>query len=384
MTEEELLYHYPYRLDKEFSLRHYSKNDKDFVRRYIPNYDGTNIEEFITNKSNLTKAQIVDFDYIYKNFHNWTDWYNNGRNIFSFSKELLSLLEKTDVSEITPDSFHLPYDIFYLSLKALNIKISRGRDEIIEGVYIDHNIWNMKGEHPEGYCDLYLTFVGDFKSVYREFYPHVISRFERKDGVFDEYQTGSFWDVGLNFEKENGIENVKQAIDYSIADLKDEIFPREGSKEPLSDYVLDFYNSSLELISNTLSLVINCLLYLSQPTYRKDVELKLPKGLPSNLNKKLSFAKTDKEIKKVEKKFEDLGFSKIHFVGQNLKRTNSKITNGYTVQTHWRRGHWRNQKIGEALSESKLIWILPTIVNSDKGEPEKGHLYDMKDQTRNH
>ena len=112
--------------------------------------------------------------------------------------------------------------------------------------------------------------------------------------------------------------------------------------------------------------------------------MKLPKGLPSNLDKKLSFAKTSKDIKKVENTFEQLGFTKIHYVGQSFERKHYNTLNCSSLQTHWRRGHWRNQKFGEHLKESKIIWILPTIVNNDKGELIKGHLYNVEDNTTNH
>lgn len=383
MTEEELLYHFPYKIDKDLNFRHYAKNNNGFIKRYLSGYDGKNLYELITNKTNLTETQINDFHYDYENFRRWTKWYNEGRNIFSFSKDLLSMLDKTDVSEITSHSFHLPYDIFYLSLKPLNIKISTDSDAIIEGVYIDHNIWDFNGEHPDGYCTLSLYFVGDFKSLYTTYLPNVKSRTEFADGDFDEEPLGSFWNVWLWFEKDKGRENVKQAIDHFIAELKSEIFPHENSDKLVTDYELDFYNSTLKLLDKTLNLVVNCLLYLSQPKERKDIELKLPKGLPSNLDKKLSFAKSAKEIKKVENAFEQLGFTKIYYVGQSFKKAHHKMLSGDTLQTHWRRGHWRNQKFGENLNQSKMIWILPTIVNNAKDEPAKGHLYDLQDRTTN-
>lgn len=385
MTEEELLYHFPYKIDKELSFRHFAKNDKAFVRRYVPTYDGTNVGEFITNKTSLTATEINEFDYIYENFRRWTNWYNNGRNIFSFSKDLLAMLDKTDVSDVKPDSFHLPYDIFYISLKALNIKVSKDSDAIIEGVYIDHNIWNFNGEHPEGYCDLSFYFVGDFKEIYLKYLPNVKSSLQpfTNSDEYEETPLGSFWNVYLWFQKSEKRETVKEAVDYFITSLKEEIFINNKTAEQVSDFDLDFYNSTIKLLDNTLNLVVNCLLYLSQPKERKDIEFKLPNGLPGNLDKKLSFAKTPKDIKKVEDTFSQLGFTKIYYVGQSFKRTHQQMLSGVTLQTHWRRGHWRNQKFGENLNQSKMIWILPTIVNSDKGEPTKGHLYDLQDRTTN-
>jgi len=72
------------------------------------------------------------------------------------------------------------------------------------------------------------------------------------------------------------------------------------------------------------------------------------------------------------------GFTKIKHVGRRIKSSYiSKNSNG-EVSTHWRKGHWRNQKIRKNPSESKLVWIMPTVVNKEKGEPKKGHIYEIK------
>lgn len=382
MNEQELLYYFPYAIDKENNFRHFVNEHNGFQKRHIPNYDGTNTQEFLYEKSGLSISEIHNFEYLYENFHHWSEWFKNGKNIFSFSRELLSMLEKTDVSNITPNNFHLPYDIFYISLKPLNIKIANGRNEIIEGVYVDHNIWNGLGKHPEGYCDLSFYFVGDFKNLFLEYIPNVKSRLEYTEGNYDETPIGSFWNIWLWFEKNEGRETVKQATDYFIQGLKDEIFLNKSSEETVTDFDLDFYNSTVDLLKSTINLVINCLLYLSQPVEKTDIEQKFPKGLPNNFDKKISFAKTHKDLNNITEKIKQIGFSKINYVGQSFKRMHTGITGNTTVQPHWRRGHWRNQKFGEKLKESRMVWILPTIVNSDKGEPVKGHLYNLQEKQR--
>lgn len=388
MKEQELLYHFPFRIDKEQNFRPFAHDftrDK-FVRRFVPNYDGTNVDEFIKNKTSLTVDQIHDFEYLYSNFAHWSDWYKNGRNIFSFSKELLLLLDKTDVSDVKPDLFKLPYNIFYLSLKPLNLKLSKNSDAIIEGVYVDHNIWNPMGEHPEGYCDLSFYFVGDFKDTFIKYISTVKSStqpFTNSDEV-DEMPLGTFWNIYLWFEKSEKRETVKEALDYFINDLKKEIFITNKTPEQITDFDLEFYSDTIELLEKTINLVINCLLYLSQPKDKQDIEKKFPTGLPGNFEKKMSFAKTEKEKKKIGDNIEQSGFSKINFVGETFKRKYDEIikTNS-NIQPHWRRGHWRNQKFGEKLQESKLIWIMPTIVKNEVGQPTKGHLYDVQDKATN-
>lgn len=39
---------------------------------------------------------------------------------------------------------------------------------------------------------------------------------------------------------------------------------------------------------------------------------------------------------------------------------------------HWRRGHWRDQRHGEALQLRKRLWIQPTIVNAEAPPPDQG------------
>ncbi|GEM_PF-1007518 len=379
MTDE-LFNFFPYKIDKEHNFRPFANDitHNSFRKRFIPNYDGTNTQEFLYKKSGLTLDKIHDYEYLYGNFALWCDWYKHGRNIFSFSKELLQLLDKTDVNDIKPELFKPPYEIFYLDLKPLNLKLSKNSDAIIEGVYIDHNIWNGYGEHPEGYCDLSFRFVGDFKDNFLKYITTVKSSTQpfTNDNYVDEIPLGDFWNIFLWFEKSEKRETVKEALDYFLKNLKDEIFVTNKTPEQISDFDLDFYSDTIELIERTLSLVINCLLYLSQPKDKLDIERKLPTGLPGNFEKKLSFAKTEKDKKKVNEKIEQAGFTKINFVGKSFRRQNKEIkSNDSTVLPHWRRGHWRNQRFGEELQESKLVWIMPTIVNSEIGKPVKGHLY---------
>lgn len=37
--------------------------------------------------------------------------------------------------------------------------------------------------------------------------------------------------------------------------------------------------------------------------------------------------------------------------------------NHASPHTHWRKGHWRNQAVGQGRTERKLTWIRPSLVN---------------------
>ncbi len=45
------------------------------------------------------------------------------------------------------------------------------------------------------------------------------------------------------------------------------------------------------------------------------------------------------------------------------KNHNNIIGTHASPSTHWRRGHWRNCRVGSGRQEKKLTWILPTLVN---------------------
>lgn len=118
---------------------------------------------------------------------------------------------------------------------------------------------------------------------------------------------------------------------------------------------------------------------MSQPAEKIDVKNKFPGGLPHNLNKKLSFVKTKREQSKIDRKIGDLGYSMIRYVGESFKKADSNARADIVIQSHWRRGHWRSQSFGEKLKHQRMVWIMPTIVNSSHGQPLKGHLYDVRE-----
>lgn len=370
MKETELLYHHPYRVDKEHNFRHFVKKYNSFEKTVFSPYDAQihgSFYEYLQTRDDLSETVKYKLLYLNGKYRRWEWWYKYGQNIFAFSEELLELLSHTDINEVTAKDFKLPYDIFYLSLKPLKIKVQPDRNEIIEGVYVETNTYDPNGVHNEGYFEISLQFVGEFEDYFVE-----LCNVKDKEG----FPIGGFWNMFFMFSKEEGITTMDEAIKESIEWTKNELFPKTKDGK-VSDEFLDYFGSHLKLIENILKLVINCLLYLSQPNKKVDNEVKIPEKLPSNFDKKLSFAKTKKQRDKLVKKINDTGFSKINFIGNSFKNyTTHNISNGRT-STHWRRGHWRNQKFGKNLSQSKLLWILPTIVNKEKGEPTKGHLYSV-------
>lgn len=367
MTEKELLYYHPYYFDRQYNLKSYAKKEHDFYDLVLGKHDikyenGQTVH--FRQDGHFSEKERVDNQLTYSTAFSWFEWFKGGQNIFAFTKELLEMLQRTDVDDISIDSIKLPYNRVYISLRPLNLILDKYSDEIVEGVYIYQN-----PHLAEGNTRIEMNFVGDFYKTH-----------------FDNYQikglpkvySGKFWSYDLFFSQEHGIKTIKQSLEEELEELNIEFEPDEQFGILSNDQTNTFKNRKISFINDTIKLTINCLLYLSLPADKKDIIQDYPKNLPHNFDRKLSFSKTEKERAKVETKIKSFGFSKIHFVGTSYKRTNNKDLNSNTVSPHWRRGHWRNQKYGENLSQSKLIWIMPTIVNKDKGEPTQGHLYSVE------
>lgn len=121
-----------------------------------------------------------------------------------------------------------------------------------------------------------------------------------------------------------------------------------------------------------LSLIINVLLYINSPA--KYIDEKYP-NLPVHLQYALDKADTKRRKEKAEQAIKEAGYTKIKYVGQSF--ANMDTGEGAGKATHWRRGHWHTVLTGPGKQVRELRWFMPTIINHDKGEPTKGHVYEV-------
>lgn len=380
MNEEtDLQYFFPYKIEKQLNFRDKLKNRDSFFDEMEGKNEFFYKDEgnygYRRNREHLSLLECSINDYVvYDLFINWERWFKNGRNIFSFSKELLEMLQNTDVDDVTYESFKLPFDYFYLSLRPLELKISIDSDKIIEGVYIEIDRMSMeKSVDNDGneYWNDYAVgfhFLGDFEEYIVKYH----------DKVWNDYGSGgrSFWNFAFYFSKNENIITVSDAIKDWQSVEEYSLFPE--NKDEITDEHLDILNYYRELVNSTYKIIVNCMLYLSMHKADIDIETQYAKDLPFNFNKKLQFAKTKKEKSKIEKKIAETGFSRINYIGNTYKKlaNRNKETSNVNISPHWRRGHWRSQRYGEKLVEKKLIWIKPVVVNRDIGTPQKGHIYE--------
>jgi hypothetical protein len=130
------------------------------------------------------------------------------------------------------------------------------------------------------------------------------------------------------------------------------------------------------VIEEALRLVANTLLFLSSD--HAEITDRYPAEAPANLVRKATAAGTPREQARADSKLWSLGFRRVKFIGDAIqKEMAEKRARGELLHAHWRRGHWRQQPHGPNLAMRKVIWIKPTIVRADLGEPVPSRIYDV-------
>lgn len=196
-------------------------------------------------------------------------------------------------------------------------------------------------------------------------------------------------------EFENSEEKLVQAVDRFIDEFKADFKKWEDTPKsveidgeniptnPLSNNHPERQKRLKRVVSNAdkfkdiAKLIFNSICYLTYD--EKEVTTSYTNNPPKTLIDRLKKAKKPNEREKVEEELQRSGYTKIKICGQTISSEfNSDTTNtGKELSAHWRRGHWRNQAVGQDRQERKLIWIKPTLVRKNKGEPQQGHIYTV-------
>ena len=364
MTNEYLEY-YPNKLAKDFKFEKQLKNEKKFQEfcrgKEVPYYKDEGNWGTKLDIGDISEKEAVKRAFILQEFRIWKEWKNSGRNIFNFSKNLAELLKETDVLDIDISLIKLPYQNFYIDLSSAQIPFEENGSEFIEGAFIrDDQDDGDNGETFERAIN--IDFVG---KDYIEKYWNV-----NKELCWDMER--GFHSMLLFLDRKDNLTTIQDAIKFD----KDGFVGEALIDERDENTKIDLYLIHKQFVDRTINFIINCLLYLT--TKEPDIEQKYTKDLPAYLKVKLQKANTNRKKEVVNAEIIKNGFTKVKYVGQNIRQIQSSNNSNGNITSHWRKGHWRNQKIGQNLTESKLIWILPTIVNKEKGKPEKGHIYEIK------
>lgn len=377
MKEKELEYFHPYNTDKKYNYRILEKKFSVEKNHYFEN------DPYYTFLNKASGGQDELAGYIADNFDSWSLWNRYGRNIICFSEDLLLMLDKTDVNDISYDMFHLPYDNFYLSLKSLGLYANSDNQNLIDGVYVHLERTQMesipKSERdpeiddedyePEYKLLIYFHFVGDFENFVKE---------KPEEVIFNENIMLS-WNYALSFPEYENFITVGDTILHEKNKFSSHVYinnDKVKQEKVESDYEI--------FVDKTIRVLVNSLLYLSQPNDNLKSKKEYPENLPFNYNRKIHFAKTDKQKKKIEKKINETGFSKILYFKNNYNKSINEFNNSNIKSSHWRRGHWRKQPFGKDLKKNKMVWIKPVLINkTDESTLHKGHVYIVENNTTN-
>lgn len=345
----------------------------DFQKLYKDYYDGYGKElkqEHLPligeGYEGLLKTEFLELlDYL--------SFYKSGSNIFHFSESLLEMFKKTDVDEVKLSNLKLPYKNLYLSFggqKDLKLTYSKlvtdfkkeTSDVKYETVFID-GVYILSNHHYYKNNKFKLVFTtvnnnNDYKKNWK------IKRDVPKEFPFyiDATVREKIHYYNIDFDEETTIGQILSIIDKSQFD------------EPVKD---ENAENEFKLISqDAFKLVFNSLCYLT--VYHEKDKPIFTTDIPNDFKRKIEKKGNQvKELRKIQNELTVFGYSKIKFLGSEYDNIKSGKTSASTVKPHWRRGHWRNQVFGPNRQEHKLLWIQPTIVKNNMGDPENGKIYSV-------
>lgn len=276
-----------------------------------------------------------------------------GRQVFQFTPSILADFKRTDLSDTSIGKLTLPYAAGFLQFgRQDDLKID---DEWrIEAEYVDGAYYHCG---PEGQLTIQLTL-------------------SRPDGTWSKLPGPSF-SIGPDDLDLPAHEVVDKVLDADIASIDETKF-----KDALREAVGEWDTATRPIVHAALSLVLNALFYLDG--YGADTGPVAPVSAPQadrDAYEKAIRSGKPKAIRSARNALMADGFSVVRLCGISTENNqgNDAQGDGYSVRTHWRRGHWRMQPCGPQLSQIKRVWIRPTLVGKDAGGAVKGHVYSVQE-----
>ncbi len=299
-----------------------------------------------------------------------------GRNTYVLAPSLVSMLDHTDLASVHAGDIRLPFGSIYVSFgEAFDARLP-GPPNQIDGAYVsltnpDHlqilvtsrrldtrpdrsNQWPFSR-------DLYYFVPLKFSDAERSFASILDAAIGTEIKIVPDLTEPG---PDMFFERPDGQHVVVHDVRY-LSEAETTAFAEEG----------------LSTFRRTLGLIVNALCYMTAEP--QDSVVDYPADIPPDLA--VAIKSTKPAIRdRAKAELLNQSFSVIRLVGSRIPEVTNKRagSDGGVLQPHWRRGHWRRQPYGSPRTEIRLIWIKPTIVRADRGEPEVGHVYDVSDVSR--
>lgn len=277
----------------------------------------------------------------------------NGRQIFDLTDELVEMLSQTDVGDCTLETWKAPYDAFFIRFgKQESMKLPFEDDfEYVDGAFVAVTPWNEHSSD-ERRIKFGFTMVG-----------------KEGNGMT---LPGYFFD----FNPDEQRMPVTQAIAHSVERRADG-FEEEGSS---SKYALTsnrklLLKDNATIIEQGTQLIVNALFYIESIGGKVfDISREPGRDAPPEQVVEWARSKPEKRNKLRSRMFSE-GYAVVRLLGKELSGSQQSLT-GSSLKTHWRRGHWRQQRHGPQNSLVKRIWVKPTMVNADHPHDDlPGHIY---------
>lgn len=338
---------------------------------FMPFYDAAILESPLEQRPTDARQMQEEISL----FMHYAAFHASGRNIFHFQPALTDLLRRTDVDDVILDNIHIPYDAFYLGFSQQADLDLWGQGYLVDGAYVSR----IKVDTTDLIQILLTTIRTDLDYSEKPNFVLYPDRYY----YFPLHVTKPGMTVGAAVKKsiaEHGLFEPKEILDtsgeYSVLERTVSVADR-GKLSQIE--VAENNQKGFPIFHESLKLIVNGLCYLS--SQHREVDTRFPDHTPQNLLEKLARATNIRDASRTTSKLASMGYTKIHFCGDTIQRAYDALPNGRELSSHWRRGHWRNQSYGEQYSEHKLLWIRPTLVRKDKGEPPSGHIYSVGEKS---
>jgi regulator of replication initiation timing len=300
-----------------------------------------------------------------------------GRQIFLFAPALIEELRQTEVGDVPWLTLRWPYDYFYVAFEKQNdISINiRDRRYCVDGAYC---FVEQSFEKP---LHIFLTTAladeinlpqSSERSIWKSRDP--VYRFLLKTSLLSNGTVKEAYQNGVNDTR-----SYCRLTDDNLEKMTVEFVSARGVdcanwSLPVRAFEKRF-ERGLPLFQESLNLIVNCVCFLTQ--YNEHLTTRFTANTPKAWIEKSERANNEQDAERNARKMASQGFAKIHFCGTHFKSQRESDPTGRELPCHWRRGHWRKQPHGPALSQIKLIWIRPTLVRADKAPPERGRIYNV-------
>jgi hypothetical protein len=297
----------------------------------------------------------------------------NGAAIYVLPERLVDEFDKTDCSEVMVGDLDLPFPSLYLKFTPPH-PLSLSEDAIVDGCYVvrqGHEILlTLTSRQP----DIDYEKSSPMTCLDPTFSLHLPAEVPEMS-ITDSVQSGVAEFLARNAPPE---EDLSQAIELpdglhtELVDVRAENRRRR----------IEVFRSQQVSFEACLNIIVNAACFIS---FRPDDIEDSWEGTPphdvlrSSSSDEITRRGRDRRSAAL-RRIENGDFTKIKICGSKLFEdhcSHSEFPTGRSIRAHWRRGHWRRQKVGANLARIELRWIRPTLVKRDSGSPAETRIYDI-------